>query len=132
MRNPSDRVGSPHAHDTVGRRPAGDHGSTHRRGGRTARGTRRRRVEDACPLRGRRPRRRRRRRTGDRARGPARRCRPRPDSAGPDRRHPPRVGAPGFGRCTACGDVIARDRLLAVPHTELCIACARAGTGARP
>ncbi|MGW4938149.1 TraR/DksA family transcriptional regulator [Streptomyces sp. NPDC004166] len=44
----------------------------------------------------------------------------------------PRVGTPGFGRCTVCGDVIGRDRLLAVPHTELCIVCARAGTGVRP
>ncbi|MFC3572565.1 TraR/DksA family transcriptional regulator [Streptomyces yaanensis] len=41
----------------------------------------------------------------------------------------PRVGAPGFGRCAFCGDVIGRDRLLAVPHTELCIVCARAGAG---
>jgi DnaK suppressor protein len=38
----------------------------------------------------------------------------------------PRVGTPGFGRCTACGGLIGRDRLLAVPHTEVCIACARA------
>ncbi len=43
----------------------------------------------------------------------------------------PRVAAPGFGRCTACGDVIGRDRLLAVPYTEVCIDCARAGDGAR-
>ncbi|MGR6968806.1 TraR/DksA family transcriptional regulator [Streptomyces cynarae] len=41
-----------------------------------------------------------------------------------------RVGAPGFGRCTACGGEIGRDRLLAVPHTDLCIACARTGTDA--
>jgi DnaK suppressor protein len=42
-----------------------------------------------------------------------------------------RVGAPGFGRCAACGDVIGRDRLLAVPHTDVCIDCARAGAGMR-
>jgi DnaK suppressor protein len=42
----------------------------------------------------------------------------------------PRVGAPGFGRCTACGGVIGRDRLLAVPHTDVCISCARAGADA--
>ncbi|MGW2935288.1 TraR/DksA family transcriptional regulator [Streptomyces sp. NPDC001156] len=41
------------------------------------------------------------------------------------------VGTPGFGRCTACGAVIDRDRLLAVPHTQVCIDCARAGAGAR-
>ncbi|WP_055491225.1 TraR/DksA C4-type zinc finger protein [Streptomyces sp. TP-A0356] len=43
----------------------------------------------------------------------------------------PKVGTPGFGRCTTCGDVIGRDRLLAVPHTEVCIGCARSGAGAQ-
>jgi DnaK suppressor protein len=38
-----------------------------------------------------------------------------------------RVGAPGFGRCAVCGGDIGRDRLLAVPHTTVCIGCARAG-----
>lgn len=38
----------------------------------------------------------------------------------------PRVGAPGFGRCTDCGEVIGRVRLPAVPYTEVCIDCARA------
>ncbi|MFJ5533881.1 TraR/DksA family transcriptional regulator [Streptomyces sp. NPDC093261] len=42
----------------------------------------------------------------------------------------PKVGTPGYGRCGVCGDVIGRDRLLAVPHTEVCIDCARAGAGA--
>ena len=42
----------------------------------------------------------------------------------------PKVGTPGYGRCAVCGDVIGRDRLLAVPHTEVCIDCARAGAGA--
>ncbi|TFV34248.1 hypothetical protein E4K10_06190 [Streptomyces sp. T1317-0309] len=79
-----------------------------------------------------RPRPRRRGCPGERARRPARRRRSRTDSAGPGGRHPAPVGTPGFGRCTVCGDVIGRDRLLAVPHTELCIVCARAGTGARP
>ncbi|MFF3514321.1 TraR/DksA family transcriptional regulator [Streptomyces sp. NPDC002573] len=41
----------------------------------------------------------------------------------------PRVGTPGYGQCTVCGDIISRDRLLAVPHTEVCIDCARAGSG---
>ncbi|MFF3905776.1 TraR/DksA family transcriptional regulator [Streptomyces sp. NPDC001848] len=38
-----------------------------------------------------------------------------------------RVGAPGFGRCASCGGEIGRDRLLAVPHTDRCISCARTG-----
>ncbi|MFE9095857.1 TraR/DksA family transcriptional regulator [Streptomyces sp. NPDC007264] len=43
----------------------------------------------------------------------------------------PRVGTPGFGRCAACGDIIDRDRLPALPHTDVCIGCARADGGAR-
>lgn len=43
-----------------------------------------------------------------------------------------RVGTPGFGRCAACGGAIDRDRLLALPHTEVCIVCARAAAGAGP
>lgn len=41
----------------------------------------------------------------------------------------PRIGSPDFGRCVVCGNLIGRDRLLAVPHTDVCIACARAGGG---
>ncbi|MER6123554.1 TraR/DksA C4-type zinc finger protein [Streptomyces sp. NPDC001795] len=44
----------------------------------------------------------------------------------------PRVGAPDFGRCTECGDVIGRERLLAVPYTEVCIVCARGRAGDDP
>jgi DnaK suppressor protein len=28
-----------------------------------------------------------------------------------------------YGRCLSCGALIDRERLLAVPHTQLCIRC---------
>jgi DnaK suppressor protein len=36
-----------------------------------------------------------------------------------------RLGTPAYGRCTVCGGPIARDRLLAVPHADVCVACGR-------
>jgi DnaK suppressor protein len=34
-----------------------------------------------------------------------------------------RIEAGNYGFCTACGILIERERLAAVPHTQLCIAC---------
>jgi DnaK suppressor protein len=43
-----------------------------------------------------------------------------------------RLGTPAYGRCTVCGGPIERDRLLAVPHADVCVACGRgAGRGPR-
>ncbi|WP_329139500.1 TraR/DksA family transcriptional regulator [Streptomyces sp. NBC_00670] len=36
-----------------------------------------------------------------------------------------RLGTPAYGRCTVCGEPIARDRLLAVPHADVCVRCGR-------
>ncbi|MFE0365558.1 TraR/DksA family transcriptional regulator [Streptomyces griseoaurantiacus] len=42
-----------------------------------------------------------------------------------------RLGTPAYGRCAVCGGPIERDRLLAVPHADVCLACGRGTGGAR-
>ncbi|WP_030383255.1 MULTISPECIES: TraR/DksA family transcriptional regulator [unclassified Streptomyces] len=42
-----------------------------------------------------------------------------------------RLGTPAYGRCTVCGEPIARDRLLAVPHADVCARCGRGPVRAR-
>ncbi|NAZ82364.1 DnaK-like suppressor protein [Kineococcus sp. R8] len=43
-----------------------------------------------------------------------------------------RVGAPGFGLCTGCGEPIAAERLAARPWATTCVACAAGSPGGRP
>jgi len=38
-----------------------------------------------------------------------------------------RIEDGSYGRCTACGAVIAEERLNAIPYTPVCVRCARAG-----
>lgn len=42
-----------------------------------------------------------------------------------------RLGTPAYGRCTVCGGSISRDRLLAVPHADVCVGCGRGAGGRR-
>jgi DnaK suppressor protein len=39
-----------------------------------------------------------------------------------------RLDTPEYGRCAVCGEPIPRDRLLAVPHTDVCVTCGRTAT----